>query len=347
MNKVVSNNPLIRQLADGLVRDNLFPLIIDRELSFTEEEYLECLGLLLKYDAVRKQAEEKILLISTGIKETYLGRAEANINLVDFLLSQALANHDLAQVTKVIHNQFLPVNLLESVAQNGDRHMLERLLDNQIKLIAFPRLISLMEGNPATDNFIRSRLVELRSYYLDIQTPGEQISVEEATEAVQELQEQHQVFANTLDSDDEDEMPADVGSALTTLQRINQMSTAERIKLAVTGSKTERTLLIRDPNKMVSLAVIESPKLGIDEVATLLRNRSVAGEIISRIADSREWTKNYSICLELAINPKTPVSKAMGFVKKLRDADLRLIYRDRNVTPVIRQVAKNVLDTKK
>ncbi len=346
MNRIVSNNPLIRQLAAGQVKENLFQLILDRELSFTDEEYLECLGILRENPSLKKKAEEKLNLIPAGTKESYAGKSEANADLVSYLLEQALLTGDLALVTKVIHNQFLPVDLLEAVAEKGDRQMLERLLENQIKLIAFPNLITLIELNQAADNFVRSRLVELKGYYFEEKKPGAQISVEEAAEVVQELQIQHQALSISVTGED-DEIPKDVNEALTTLQRINQLSTAERVKLAVTGSKTERTLLIRDPNKMVALAVIESPKIGIDEVATLLRNRSVAGEIISRIADNREWTKNYSICYELAVNPKTPLSKAMGFVKKLRDADLRMIFKDRNVIPVIRQLARNVLDTKK
>ena len=348
MKRIVSNNPFVRQLADGQVKENLFQLILERELSLTDEEYLECLGVLREYPGDTVRAEEKIRSIVASVKESYAGKSEANVELVSFLLGQALAGGDLALVTKVVHNQFLPVDLLALIARQGDRHMLERLLDNQIKLIAFPELVPMIESNPAADNFIRSRLVELKQYYFDNSGPGAQISVQEATEVVQELQVQQQALgASAVSADDDELLPTDVKDALTTLQRINQLSTAERVKLAVTGSKTERTLLIRDPNKMVALAVIESPKIGKDEMATLLRNRSVAGEIVSRIAENREWTKNYSICYELAVNPKTPISKAMGFVKKLRDADLRIIYRDRNVSPVIRQVAKNVLNTKK
>ncbi len=347
MKRVVSNNPLIRQLAAGQIKENLFELILGRELSFSDEEYLECLGILRDYPQFKTHAEQKMLSVPLSTKETYLGKGEANVDLAAYLLHQALASGELALVTKVIHNQFFPVEMLQDVAKKGNRQMLEHLLDNQIKLIAFPELIALIEANPAADNFIKSRLIELKSFYLDEQSPGAQITEQEATEVVQELQTQHQALSvKTPLAEEEDEMPA-VSTALTTLQRINQLSTAERVKLAVTGTKTERTLLIRDPNKMVALAVIESPKIGIDEVATVLRNRSIAGEIIARIAENREWTKNYSICYELAVNPKTPISKAMGFVKNLREADLRLINRDRNVSPVIRQVAVNVLNTKK
>ncbi len=348
MKGTVSNNPLVRQLASGQVKENLYKIILDRELSFTDEEYLECLGILRAHPPLKNQAEAKILELADTVKISYAGKSEARADLVAFLLEQALATGNQDLVTKVIHNQFLPVELLERVAQKGNRQMLEHLLDNQIKLIAFPVLITMIETNPDADNFIRSRLLEMKNYYLEEQAPGAQISEEEATEVVQEVQKQHQSLALTSEQEDaEDELLLDVKETLTTLQKINQLSTAERVKLAITGTKTERTLLLRDPNKMVALAVIESPKIGIDEVATLLRNRSVAGDIISKIADNREWTKNYSICYELAVNPKTPISKAMGFVKKLRDTDLRLIYRDRNVSPVIRQVAQNVLNTKK
>lgn len=349
MKRTVSNNPLVRQLASGQVKENLYQLIIDRELSFTDEEYLECMGILRSHPPLAEKAEKIIMGLPDSVKENYTGRSEASVDLVAFLLEQALKTDKQTLVTKVIHNQFLPVELLEMVAQRGNRLMLEHLLDNQIKLIAFPVLIAQIEANPSADNFIRSRLVEMKSYYLDNQTPGAQISEADAAEVVQEVKKQHQSLTKAGDQEEEneEELVFDTKETLSTLQRINQLSTAERVKLAVTGTKTERTLLLRDPNKMVAMAVIESPKIGIDEVATLLRNRSVAGEIISKIADNREWTKNYSICYELAVNPKTPVSKAMGFIKKLRENDLRLIYRDRNVSPVIRQVAQNVINTKK
>ena len=77
------------------------------------------------------------------------------------------------------------------------------------------------------------------------------------------------------------------------------MSISQRIRLALTGNKTERLILIKDANRMVQLAVIESPKMADDEVLIHTRNLSLSGEIIGKIANNRDWTKNYTIILAL------------------------------------------------
>lgn len=128
---------------------------------------------------------------------------------------------------------------------------------------------------------------------------------------------------------------------LNTLQEINNMNIAERIKLALAGTKTQRMILIKDANKMVSMAVLESPKIGIDEVLLLSRDKSVPGEIIARVSQRRDWTKNYNVILELVQNPKTPIKDALSFVKQLHIRDLQLLSRDKNVNPTVRQLALN------
>jgi len=92
----------------------------------------------------------------------------------------------------------------------------------------------------------------------------------------------------------------------------------------------------------VQLAVIESPKMADDEVLIHTRNLSLSGEIIGKIANNREWTKNYSIIMALVQNPKTPIHRAISFIKQLHSRDLKLLIQDRNVNPVIRNLATNL-----
>ena len=99
------------------------------------------------------------------------------------------------------------------------------------------------------------------------------------------------------------------------------MSVSERVRLALTGTKTERLVLIKDPNKMVQTAVLDSPKMADDEVLIHIRNLSLSSEIIGRIANNRDWTKNYNIIIGLVQNPKTPVNRAISFIKLLHDRD--------------------------
>ena len=128
---------------------------------------------------------------------------------------------------------------------------------------------------------------------------------------------------------------------MTALQEINLLTISERIKLALTGVRTQRMILVKDSNKMVALAVLESPKISLDEVALLVRNKSLPGELIAKISKKREWTKHYSIIHELVLNPKTLVKDALGFVKKLYVKDLQKISRDKNINPVVRNLALN------
>ncbi len=89
-------------------------------------------------------------------------------------------------------------------------------------------------------------------------------------------------------------------------------------------------------------AVLDSPKMATDEVLIHARNLSLPGEIIGKIANNREWTKNYTVILALVENPKTPISRALAFVKQLHARDLKLLSRDRNISPVIRSLAQNL-----
>ena len=118
------------------------------------------------------------------------------------------------------------------------------------------------------------------------------------------------------------------------------------MRLALTGNKTERLVLIKDSNKLVQTAVLDSPKMADDEVLIHARNLSLPGEIIGKIANNREWTKNYTIILALVQNPKTPISRAIGFIKQLHARDLKLLSTDRNVSPVIRNLAQNLMKQK-
>jgi hypothetical protein len=52
------------------------------------------------------------------------------------------------------------------------------------------------------------------------------------------------------------------------------------------------------------------------------------------------------VLLALVENPKTPINRALGFVKQLHDRDLKLISRDRNTSPVIRVLAENLIKQK-
>lgn len=131
------------------------------------------------------------------------------------------------------------------------------------------------------------------------------------------------------------------------MQRIASMTVPERLAVAMKGSREVRAILIRDPNKLVSTAVISSPKVTESEVESIARMTNVAEEILRIIANNRAWTKNYAVVAALTKNPKTPVALAMNLLSRLNERDLKGLATNRNVTDVVRMNARRRLTTDK
>lgn len=114
-------------------------------------------------------------------------------------------------------------------------------------------------------------------------------------------------------------------------QKLAQLGVAERMKAAMKGSKSERAILIRDPNKLVSSAVLSSPKISDSEVESFAKLANVSEEILRTIGMNRGWIKNYGVVSALSKNPKTPLAVSLKFVQRLNDRDLKAISLDRNL----------------
>jgi len=123
-------------------------------------------------------------------------------------------------------------------------------------------------------------------------------------------------------------------------QKLAKMGFTQRLKAAVKGSREMRALLIRDPNKMISAAVLSSPKLSEPEVAGFAKMANLSEEVLRIIANNRAWTKNYNIVLALTRNPKVPVALALNFLQRLSGRDLNQVAVDRNVSEALRIAAR-------
>ncbi len=330
MINLISKNPLVRRIVENNANKEMLDWLLEKQLAFTEEENLESLVFILKDEDLKSRALDLLKSIPGFVKENYVKKKESNHRVVYYLLLKALEFHNTNLISKIIQNQALPFTFLSKIAEEGNTFDLEILLENQIKLIAYPEIMDLMEKNPKINNFIRGRINEIREFYLNTEK-SEDIPENELVEEVK-----------AIISKDKELLKIEIEkNALTILQKINTISISEKIKLALLGTKVERMILVRDPNKIVSNAVIESPKISQEEILLLIKNRSVPGEIIGKIAKNREYTKNYSILVGLVQNPKTPIANAISFIKKLHIKDLQLIIRDKEVNPIIKNLAFN------
>ncbi len=128
-----------------------------------------------------------------------------------------------------------------------------------------------------------------------------------------------------------------------TVQRLSLMSITDRIKVAMRGNREERMVLIRDPNKLVALAVLSSPKITEQEVESFCRMGSISEDVLRVIGTGRSWIKNYGVISGLTFNPKTPIGISMGFVNRLIERDIRMLSTDRNVPEPLRVLARKMM----
>jgi hypothetical protein len=130
---------------------------------------------------------------------------------------------------------------------------------------------------------------------------------------------------------------------MATVQRLSLMTVSEKIKAAMRGSREERTILIRDPNKLVSLAVLSSPKVNEREVESYAKMANVSEDVLRVIGSTRAWTKSYAVIRSLAFNPKSPIAVSMTLVSRLVEKDVRMISMDRNIAEPVKLLARKFL----
>jgi len=125
--------------------------------------------------------------------------------------------------------------------------------------------------------------------------------------------------------------------------RIATMNVGERLKLAITGNRDARTILIRDSNRMIQRFVLQNQRITDDEVIAISRNRNAERELIEIISKRKEWISNYQVRLALVTNPKTPVAIAMRYVSSLLQRDLRQLAKSKNVPSAVNALAKRLV----
>jgi len=127
------------------------------------------------------------------------------------------------------------------------------------------------------------------------------------------------------------------------LEKLAAMNPAQRLARAMKGTREERAILIRDPNKIVAVAVLSSPKLSEAEVEAIAKMANVSDEILRIIGNTRAWVKSYRVVSALTRNPKTPQALAMNLLPRLQEKDVRLLVSDRNVPDSLRTAARRKL----
>ncbi len=273
-----------------------------------------------------------------------------NQNTDDATIYQ-LAGSSGGEVGEIIANNQVRIlrspAIIEALYKNVDVRMgtVDRLIElaqrNDVDLSPFPELTAALKGAAAGGDDAGLSEQEF-SKLLDDQSE----KLKEENEALKQLEDdsltrsERDKLEKELANDDDD---ADDGRDRPMRQVIADMNIAQKIRLATVGSREAIKILVRDPNKLIHMAAIKSPRIKLGDVKRLSSNKSLPDGVINYMAKNREWTSDYEVLVNLTMNPKTPLSEVTGFLKHLRKRELQRLSRNRNVSHQVSRMAKRLM----
>ncbi|MFI5097304.1 MAG: hypothetical protein ACHQT6_04950 [Candidatus Acidiferrales bacterium] len=132
----------------------------------------------------------------------------------------------------------------------------------------------------------------------------------------------------------------------TLLQQITRMTVSQRVQFAMKGGSEARRTLIRDSNKVVQRAVLQSPRLTDQEVEAFASMPNLTEEILRAIATNRNFRKNYVVVRNLMNNPKTPLDVSLHMLPILNVLDLKRLAMNKNIPETLRSTANKLMRTR-
>jgi len=131
----------------------------------------------------------------------------------------------------------------------------------------------------------------------------------------------------------------DVAKRQTLIQKLGKMTVSQRVQFAIKGGSEARRTLIKDTNKVVQRAVLQSPRLTNQEVEAFASMSSLTDEILRLIATNRNFRKNYVVVRNLLNNAKTPLDVSLNMLPMLNPIDLKRLTTNKNVPETLRTTA--------
>lgn len=129
--------------------------------------------------------------------------------------------------------------------------------------------------------------------------------------------------------------------------RIQTLTMAEKLKIAMLGNMEARRILIKDNNRVIADAVLKNPRITDMEIVLICQSKVVSDDILRQISENRKWMRLYQVKLSLINNPKTPVHISVNLLRHLRDFDLRTVMVNKNLPGAVTNAARKIYGGKR
>ncbi|HYN01498.1 MAG TPA: HEAT repeat domain-containing protein [Vicinamibacteria bacterium] len=345
-------NPLVEQFRRGGVARDLRLMAAQGLLPLKPEDLVEMWTDLVKDpdEAVRSAADKSLSSFPAAELQPILKSRDTPPGVLSWAVTHR-SEHELREVA--LQNTSLPDETIEALAPVLTQALAELVVINQTRLLRRTSLLVALETNAGLNNDQKRRLRELRDSFrigqVEAVPPPAPAPPEAPPEPEPEPEPELAPLGDVFMTEDEalvrylSEEERQQTEKVSAVQKIYRLNTAEKLITALKGSREERAILIRDPNRLVATAVLGSPRLTDPEIEAISGMKSVSDEILRKIGHHREWTKRYAVCRNLVSNPRTPIGIALTLVPRLSPRDIKGLSVDRNVPEPVRKHAQKFL----
>jgi hypothetical protein len=257
--------------------------------------------------AVAKHAEEAAVAQPVESFVEALKRSTATPALFAYASRKLADKPGIADA--LVTNKNCSAEHLVPVAPALSASALKIILDDLDRITESSELAAALMKNPALTEVQKSLLREVMTEA----TVGEAALAEAAAEA-----------------------EPDSGKRQTLIQKLAKMTVSQRVQFAIKGGSEARRTLIKDTNKVVQRAVLQSPRLTDQEVEAFASMSSLTDEILRLIATNRNFRKNYVVVRNLLNNAKTPLDVSLNMLPMLNPVDLKRLTTNKNIPETLR-----------
>ncbi|HSC35652.1 MAG TPA: hypothetical protein VLG45_10290 [Thermodesulfobacteriota bacterium] len=317
---------------------------------------------LLTLDNDRDVAEEASKTLGgmpPDVFSTVLSDAGTRPGLLDYF---ARILDDESRLQQILLNNSSPDSTVAYLAEKThSQALIELIANNHERVARSDSIVEALSKNPSVTRSTLDGVLEFLKLYLGKKSAFPEFPAEEEPllpesdiEAPEDntalLAEVDESFLDSIDLDADLIEDSDDGEVHTldthnpnVMVKISMLNIGQKIKLAILGNREARTILIKDPNRIVSKAVLKNPRLTDSEIVLISQSKIVNEDILREIAESRKWARLYQVKLALVNNPKTPTHMSINLLRQLREFDLRSLRWNKNLPGVISTAVKQIM----
>jgi hypothetical protein len=126
-------------------------------------------------------------------------------------------------------------------------------------------------------------------------------------------------------------------------ERIHALSPNQKKKLAISGNRQARAILMKDEDHSLHIWVMKNPGLVEEEVGEFSAMETLSAEALTFLLQSRRWGACPRVVKNLVVNPQTPPEAIPNLLAFLSVDDLKLLVETPGVRHLVARQARRTL----